>query len=245
MSAALNADLMLPFTGIFISLITFFFGQWLFKLTHGFFLCHPLFIGMLLGIIILVIWGKMAGMTTAAVYKTYYLPGGNIINWFLQPATIAFAVPLYERNDVLKVYWVDILLSLFIGSIISLFVILLACKLFGLSNTSTASMMPQAATLAVAIQIAVPLGGNAAITSLACILNAVIIYAMADLLIKFFRLGGSKIGLGLGLGTAGHTVGSAKGVELGSVEGAMASISVVIIAIVMDIVVPPFVHLFM
>lgn len=184
-------------------------------------------------------------MSTTAVYTKYYQPGGNIINWFLQPATIAFAVPLYERNDVLKVYWLDILLSLFIGTIISLFVILLACQLFGLSHTSAASMMPQAATLAVATQIAVPLGGNAAITSLACILNAVIIYAMADLLIKFFHLGGSKIGLGLGLGTAGHTVGSAKGVELGSVEGAMASISVVVIAIVMDVVVPPFVHLFM
>lgn len=45
MSATMNANLMLPFTGIFISLMTFVIGQWLFKKSHGFFLCHPSLLG--------------------------------------------------------------------------------------------------------------------------------------------------------------------------------------------------------
>ncbi|KRM01730.1 antiholin LrgB [Limosilactobacillus gastricus] len=245
MSAALNTNLMLPFTGIIICLVTFWIGQWLFKISNGLFIFHPLFVGMILGIVVLVVWGKIAHLPTATVYTKYFTPGGNIINWFLQPATIAFAVPLFKRNDVVKKFWLDIFLSLIIGSVISLFIIFGLSKLFGLSDQSAIAMTTQPATLAIATQITTSLGGEAAITSLACILNAVIIYAMADILIKVFRLRGSKIGLGLGLGTAGHTVGSAKGVELGSVEGAMASISVVIISIVMNIVVPPFVHLFM
>lgn len=104
-------------------------------------------------------------------------------------------------------------------------------------------MLPQAATLAIATQITTFLGGQAVITSLACILNAVIIYAAGDILIKAFRL--DKSDIGLGLGTAGHTVGSAKGVELGSVEEVMVSIAVIIIGLVMNFIIPIFVNLFM
>lgn len=50
--AALNNNLALPFTGIFISLAVFLLGQWLFKITKGFFLFQPLFFGMIVGIIL-------------------------------------------------------------------------------------------------------------------------------------------------------------------------------------------------
>ena len=79
---------------------------------------------------------------------------------------------------------------------------------------------------------------------MACILKAVILYALADVFIKAFRLQHSQIGLGLGLGTGG-TIGSAKALEFGVLEGAMASVCVVIIGIVVDLVVIPFAHFFM
>jgi len=63
---------------------------------------------------------------------------------------------------------------------------------------------------------------------------------LGDWLVKFFHVNSDPIGAGLGLGTAGHTVGSAKALQLGSIQGSMASIAVVVISIVVDIVVPPF-----
>lgn len=242
----MDAALALPFTGIFISLVVYVIGMYLFKISNGFFLFTPLLVGMVLGIVVLALWAKGIGSTTAAVYKKYYLPGGNIIFWFLNPATIAFAIPLYRRNDVFKKYWLDVILTLFIGGGISLFLIQMVSKLFGLSRVSTAAMLPQAATTAVAMPIAKGVGGDPAVTAMACILNAVIIYALAEFLIKIFRLKKiSKVGTGLGLGSAGHTVGSAKAVQLGSIQGAMASVAVVIIALAMDILVPIYAHLFM
>lgn len=242
----MDAALALPFTGIFISLVVYVIGMYLFKISNGFFLFTPLLVGMVLGIVVLALWAKGIGSTTAAVYKKYYLPGGNIIFWFLNPATIAFAIPLYRRNDVFKKYWLDVILTLFIGGGISLFLIQMVSKLFGLSRVSTAAMLPQAATTAVAMPIAKGVGGDPAVTAMACILNAVIIYALAEFLIKVFHLKKiSKVGTGLGLGSAGHTVGSAKAVQLGSIQGAMASVAVVIIALAMDILVPIYAHLFM
>ena len=229
--------------GIFLSLVVYLIGQWLFKIGKGFFLFQPLFVGMVLGIFILFLLAKAFGTTTATFYKSAYLPGGNIIFWFLNPATIAFAIPLYRRNDIVKRFWPVIILSLIVGLVISLFAIYGVAKLFHLNDVGIASMLPQAATTAIAMPIATAIGGNAAITAMACILNAVIIYALGDWLVKFFKVNSDPIGAGLGLGPAGHTVGSAKALQLGSIQGSMASIAVVVISIVVDVVVPPFASL--
>lgn len=103
--STLSANLALPFTGIFISLAVFLFGQFLFKKSHGFFLFHPLLVETVCGILLLVVWGKLGDMRTAAFYNKYFLPGGNIINWFLQPATIAFAIPLYFPGQASRDYF--------------------------------------------------------------------------------------------------------------------------------------------
>ena len=38
---------------------------------------------------------------TGISYENYKI-GGDIINFFLEPATICFAIPLYKRREVLK-----------------------------------------------------------------------------------------------------------------------------------------------
>lgn len=246
MSATIATNLALPFTGIFISLVVYLIGMWLTKVSNVFFLFNPLLVGMILGIVVLVIWAKSTGSTTEAVYTKYYLPGGNIIFWFLNPATMAFAIPVYKVNKTFKKYWFDIIVICFVGGFISLFLIQLVAKLFGLSAASTASMLPQAATTAVAMPIAAGVHGVPAITAMACILNAVVIYALAEFLIKILRLDKiSAVATGLGLGSAGHTVGSVKALQLGDIQGAMAGVSVLVISLAMDILVPIYAHLFM
>ncbi len=231
-----------PIFGICLSILVFLLGQWLFKIGKGFFLFQPLFVGMVLGIFVLWCIAQIFKVTPAFVFTSLYWPGGNILFWFLNPATIAFAIPLYKRNDIVKKYWFEIFISLIIGLIISLFLIFYVSKALGLNNPAIASLLPQAATTVIAMAISGAIGGTPAVTAMACILNAVLIYALANWLLKIFRLK-EPIGAGLGLGTAGHTVGSAKALQLGSIQGAMAAIAVVIISIVVDLVVPTFAQL--
>ncbi len=91
-----------PIFGIFLSIAVFLLGQWLFKISHGFFLFQPpLFVGMVLGIVILVLMAKWFNVDTTWFYTNAYLPGGNEIIWFLQPATIAFAIPPFTVETIL------------------------------------------------------------------------------------------------------------------------------------------------
>ncbi|WP_203631147.1 antiholin-like protein LrgB [Lentilactobacillus fungorum] len=231
-----------PIFGICLSIIVYLIGEWLFRVTNGFFLFQPLFVGMVLGIFVLWLMAHSLKVDVAWLYRHTYKPGGDLLFWFLTPATIAFAVPLYKRNDLIKRFWLEIILSLTIGLLIALYCIYLICKLFGIHDAGIASLLPQAATTAIAMPIAEAIGGNPAITAMACIVNAVIIYALATFLLKAFRLN-EPISQGLSLGSAGHAVGSAKAIQLGSIPGSMASVAFVLISIVVDLVVPLFTNL--
>lgn len=229
-----------PLFGVALSLVLFIIGQGLFKISKGFFLFQPLFFAMVTGILVLVVMDHGFNMSPAAFYTKAYKPGGDLIFWFLTPATIAFAVPLYQRNDVIKQNWAIILFSLLIGMLVSLFIITGLAKFIGLSRVGVASMLSQSATTAIALPLSTAVGGNAAVTAMACILNAVLIYALGNQFVKWFQLSKDPLGMGLGLGTAGHTVGSAFALKLGSVQGAMAAVAVVIIGLVDNLVVPLF-----
>jgi len=156
-----------PLFGVFLSLIVFLIGQWLFKKSKGFFLFQPLFVAMVLGIAVLIVLAKYFNVTTAIIYTKAYKPGGDIIFWFITPATIAFAVPLYKRNDVVKKNWLVILLGLVFGTLISMALITLVAKAVGLDAVGIKSMLSQSATTAVAMPLTKAIGGNASVTAMA------------------------------------------------------------------------------
>lgn len=217
-----------PIFGVLLSVGTFFLGQILFKKSKGFFLFAPLFVAMILGIATL----KATGITFEEYNK-----GGQIISFFLEPATICFAIPLYKKRDVLKKYWLQILGGLSLGSIVAVYGIYFISSLLQLGKVVTASMLPQAATTAIAMPTSVALGGSAELTSLACILNGVIIYALAKPLINLFNID-DPIARGLALGTAGHALGVSASKDFGQVEESMGSIALVVVGVIVSVVVP-------
>lgn len=218
------------YVGIIISLIVFEIGVFLFKKSKGFFLFTPLFVAMVLGVIVL----KVTGIS----YKEYN-EGGQYISFFLEPATVAFAIPLYKKREVLKKYWLEIFLALTIGSIGSLFSVVMVGKLIHMHPTIIASLLPQAATTAIAVPLSQSIGGVASITAFTVIFNGVLTYALGKMAVRYFRIN-EEISRGLALGSAGHALGVAVSMELGETETAMASIAVVIVGLVTVLVVPVF-----
>ncbi|AMG62145.1 antiholin-like protein LrgB [Staphylococcus lugdunensis] len=218
-----------PYFGILVSLIPFVIAQYFYKKTNGFFLLAPLFVAMVAGIAFL----KLTGISYAQ-----YKVGGDIIYFFLEPATISFAIPLYKKRDVLKKYWLQIFGGITLGTLAALILIYLVSTLFQLGNTVSASMLPQAATTAIALPVSTGIGGVKELTSLAVILNAVVISALGTKIVKWFKIS-NPIARGLALGTSGHTLGVATAKDLGETEESMGSIAVVIVGVIIVAIVPP------
>lgn len=217
-----------PIFGVLLSVGTFFIGQILFKKSKGFFLFAPLFVAMILGI---------ATLSATGISFAEYNKGGQIISFFLEPATICFAIPLYRKREVLKQYWLQIIGGITLGSVVAVYGIYLVSSLFHLGRVVVASMLPQSATTAIAMPTSVAMGGSAELTSLACILNGVIIYALAKPLIQLFKIK-DPIARGLALGTAGHALGVSAAKDFGQVEESMGSIALVVVGIIVTVVVP-------
>ena len=89
--------------------------------------CNPLLIASILVGALLI--------ATGTPYQTYE-ESGKLISFFLTPATVALAIPIYRKLDVLLKNLLPILLGAFVGSMVSIGSVLLFSHLFGLSEST-------------------------------------------------------------------------------------------------------------
>lgn len=133
-------------------------------------------------------------------YEAYDV-GGAIINMFLAPATACLAVAIYSKLDILKKYWLPILVGCVVGSAASMFSVYGMCKLFGLEQSITVSLVPKSVTTPIAVSISEGNGGVVPITVVAVIFTGILGSILAPYLIKIFHVNDS-IAAGLAIGHA-------------------------------------------
>ena len=183
---------------------------------------------------LIIIIGTMVALDIP--YESYK-PSGDMIAWFLTPATVCLAVPLYRQLNVLKSNKLAILASILAGSIASVVSIFAMCKILGLSAELHISLAPKSVTTAIATSICEELGGIAACTVAAVILTGVLGSVLTYPLRKLFRIK-SDVAWGLATGTACHAGGTAAIIQDNDVAGAMSSLSIIIAGIIHVVLVP-------
>lgn len=204
-----------PFFGVALSVLAFWIGVKIQKKT-GLVVCNPLLIGVILVIGLLLALG--------IPYENYD-QGGSLINLFLSPATACLAVAIYSKVQLLKENWLPILVGCVVGSLVSMGSILGLCRLFGLDDAMTASLLPKSVTTPIAVSVAQAHGGIPSITVVAVILTGILGSILAPLLIRLFRVK-DPIAAGLAIGACSHAVGTSKALELGETEGAMSGLAI-------------------
>ena len=210
-----------PFFGIALSIVAFSIGVWIQKKT-GLVICNPLIIAIVLVSGVLLLF--------KIPYESYN-EGGSIINMFLAPATSCLAVSVYTRMELLKKNWLPILAGCVVGSITSMGSVFLLCRLFGLDEAMTWSLLPKSVTTPIAVGIAESHGGISSITVAAVILTGIMGSILAPFLIRIFRVKDSMTA-GLAIGACSHALGTSKAIEIGETEGAMSGLAIGICGIV-------------
>lgn len=210
-----------PYFGVALSVITFGIGVKLQQKTKSA-VCNPLIIAIVLTIAVLLIF---------KIPYDSYNAGGEIINMFLAPATACLAVSIYTKLSVLKKYWLPIIVGCIAGSLASMGSVYVMCRLFGLDDSLTMSMLPKSVTTPIAIGVAQAHGGVIPVTVVAVIFTGILGSITAPLLIRLFRVSDS-VAAGLAIGACSHAVGTSKAIEIGEIEGAMSGLAIGICGIV-------------
>lgn len=159
-----------------------------------------------------------------------YEKGAEYISFFLTPATVSLAVPLYRQLMFLKKYPKAILGGIGAGVLTAMGSILAMSAAFGLTHAQYVTLLPKSITTAFAMGISEKLGGAVTITVVAVIFTGIVGSVAAE---GVFRICGIEepVARGLAIGTSAHALGTAKAMELGEVEGAMSSLSIVVAGI--------------
>lgn len=187
---------------------------------------HPIFNPLLIAILLTI--GALIILDID--YDTYHA-SAKYISYLLTPATICLAIPLYEQIHLLKSNWKAIILSIGSGVITSLFTIFVFALLFGLSHAEYVTFLPKSITTAIGIGVTEELGGYTSITAAVIIIAGVLGNIMAEGVLKLFHIT-HPIAKGIAIGTSSHAVGTAKAMEIGEIEGAMSSLSIVVAGII-------------
>lgn len=215
--------------GVALSLLSYIAGIYLKKkLKNSIF--NPLLISIILVIIFLAIF--------KIDYESYN-QGGKYISYFLTPATVCLAIPLYQQLELLKKNFKAIMIGILTGVLTSLASIFVLSALFGLSHELYVSILPKSITTAIGIAVSEELGGFKTITVAVIIITGIGGNVIGEGVCRLFKIK-NPISVGLAFGTASHAIGTSKALELGEVQGAMGSLSIAVAGIMTVVLAPVF-----
>ncbi len=178
-------------------------------------------------------------LTLCGVSYADYLKSADVLSWFLTPATVCLAVPLYEKRALLAAHWRAMLAGLLAGVTAGLVCTLALSWAFALPHTVYASLLPRNVTSAIGYGLSEELGGSVPITAAAIMIAGIFGNVAGEGVLRLFGVRES-VARGFALGTASHAIGTARAMELGEVEGAMSSLAIVAAGLVTVVAAPLF-----
>ncbi|MEE1357934.1 MAG: LrgB family protein [Clostridia bacterium] len=209
------------FFGAFISIGAYVLGiqlQKRFKLA----ILNPLFISILAVIAILLCSG---------ISYEVYNKSAKYLSYFLTPATVCLAIPLYEQLSLLKKNAAAIIVGILSGVITSALCVLVLACVFSLSHQMYVTLLPKSITSAIGMSISEELGGIPSITVAVIILSGIVGNMLAPFFCRIFKIT-DPIAKGIAVGSSSHAIGTARAIEMGEIEGAMSGLSVAVSGLV-------------
>ncbi|URZ01809.1 LrgB family protein [Clostridium felsineum] len=230
----MNSIVTSPVFGVLISLVAYLIGEFLKKKTK-----LSIFNPLLISIIILICF-----LMKFNIKYTDYNKGGQLISFFLSPATVALALPFYKKFSLFKKNALPIIIGILCGAISGIIYIILFSKLFNFSDALTESLLPKSITTPIGMELSKQLGGIPSITVVAIIITGILGTIVGPFLYKILKFK-DKVAIGIAMGACSHAIGTAKAMELGETEGAMSSLTMALSGIITVFLAPLIWHLFL
>lgn len=182
----------------------------------------------------------ITSLVVLGISHAEYMVSAQYISIFSTPATVALAIPLYNRVSEIKQNLPAILGGITLGVVANILTIFMLCKIFGFSHTYYVSLIPKSITTPIAIGLCEEYGGISAITVLCVLISGGIGNVFGAKIVKLYKFK-YALSRGLALGTSSHALGTAAAVQIGEMEGATSSLAIATTGVLTVFIAPFFV----
>ncbi|WHS98507.1 MAG: Inner membrane protein YohK [Pantoea stewartii] len=171
-----------------------------------------------------------------------YIAESHWLLWLLGPATLAFAVPVYENMDVIKRHWLSLSAGVLTATTVSVCSSVWLARLLSLPESLQRSLAVRSITTPFALAAAKPMGAQPDLVALFVVITGVFGMAVGDVL--FLRIAiQQSVAKGAGFGAASHGAGTARAYQLGQQEGVVSSLVMMLSGVVTVILAPLIGHI--
>jgi predicted murein hydrolase (TIGR00659 family) len=171
-----------------------------------------------------------------------YIAESHCLIWLLGPATLAFAVPVYENLEIIKRHWLSLSVGVLTATLVAVCSSVWLARLLMLPETIQRSLAVRSITTPFALAAALPIGGQPDLVALFVVITGVFGMAVGDVL--FLRIAIKQgVAKGAGFGAASHGAGTARAYQLGQQEGVVSSLVMMLSGVVTVILAPLLSHL--
>ncbi|MFG1428128.1 LrgB family protein [Roseixanthobacter glucoisosaccharinicivorans] len=166
---------------------------------------------------------------TALLHTNYadYLRGTHWLLLMLGPATVAFAIPIYEQRAMIRRHWPVLLVGVLAGSTIALGTAWGLANLLGLPDVLGRSLMPRSTTTPFAMSMSGEIGGIPDLTAMFVVVTGICGATLGEVMLKWLPLR-STLARGALFGMGAHGAGVAKAHQIGREEGSIAGLVMIL-----------------
>ncbi|AVG16146.1 murein hydrolase effector protein LrgB [Chromobacterium vaccinii] len=159
-------------------------------------------------------------------YQTYFADT-RWLTWLLGPATVAFAVPIYEYRALIRKHWLSLGCGVLAAIPVAVASSVMLARWLDLPDLMQKSLAPRSISTPFALAAAQTLGGSADLTALFVVVTGVCGMMLGQLMLALLPIR-SKLARGALFGAAAHAAGTAKASEIGAEEGVVASLTMML-----------------
>ena len=193
---------------------------------------HPLINPVLIAILLIG-----AGLKIADLSYRQYFEGAQFIHFLLGTATVALAVPFFDRIAQLKHLWSPLTIALIVGAIASTLVTVLLAHALGIDKQLLMSLIPKSVSAPIAMGISERIGGIPTLSAAFCIITGIIGAASGRFIFDLLGIRSMMI-RGLALGAAAHGIGTARAYTVDANAGAFAGLALALHGVIAALVLP-------
>jgi predicted murein hydrolase (TIGR00659 family) len=217
-----------PVFGVFLTLLAYAAGIFVYRLSHSKPWANPVLIGVSLILMLLIGFG--------IAFEDYWR-GGQILSFFMGPIVVAMAIPLFDNLARIRKQALPILASLAVGSFVTVGSAWLLAKLMGLSSATQLTMTTKSVTSAIGMEIANSIGGIPPLSALIIMFTGVLGGVIGPCLLTLARIH-NPAARGMAYGLCAHAVGTLQAFEESAETGALAALSMSLMGVLCALLIP-------